>query len=157
MKSNNYPPLFKTSPLIYQPFPFYEKNLNPPFLQKVRKLKPSLFRKGGGRGGGCSNEREIHQYRGHGGPSKTLKFKCSCLIASTKFQSTTGAFHNLRLVSKYLILHSDVFALSILWMAYYYNDILRVRGMRVVAVTLVFSEGFVGRLKIYFYIVYWMF
>ena len=29
--------------------------------------------------------------------------------------------------------------------------------MRVVAVTLMVSEGFMGRLKIYFYIVYWMF
>ena len=52
------------------------------------------------------------------------KFKFSCLIASTKFQTTMGAFHNLNLVSKYLILHSNVFALSILWMVYYYNAIL---------------------------------
>ena len=157
MKSNNYPPLFKTSPLIYQPFPFYEKNLNPPFLQKVRKLKPSLFRKGGGRGGGCSNEREIHQYRGHGGPSKTLKFKCSCLIASTKFQSATGAFHNLRLVSNYQILHSDVFALSIPWIVYYYNGVLKHAGHEGCCCDFGGFWGFVGRLKIYFYIVYWMF
>ena len=35
-----------------------------------------------------------------------------------------GAFHNLSLVSNYQILHSNVFALSILWMVYYYNAIL---------------------------------
>ena len=35
-----------------------------------------------------------------------------------------GAFYNLRLVSKYQILHSNLFALSILWMVYYSNDVL---------------------------------
>ena len=70
----------------------------------------------------------IHQYRGHEGPSKTLKFKCSCLISLTKFQSTTGALHNQRLVSNYQILHSDVFSLSILWTVCYYNGILKRSG-----------------------------
>ena len=101
------------------------------FLQKVWKLKPSPspFRKGGV-GAWCSNYGEIHQYREHEGPSKTVKFKCSCLIAS-KFQTTTGAFHNLRLVNNYQILHSDVFALSILWTVYYYNSILKRVGHEV--------------------------
>ena len=35
-----------------------------------------------------------------------------------------GAFHNLSLVSNYQILHSNVFALSIMWMVYCYNAIL---------------------------------
>ena len=35
-----------------------------------------------------------------------------------------GAFHNLNLVSNYQILHSNVFALSMLGMVYYYNAIL---------------------------------
>ena len=52
------------------------------------------------------------------------KFKFSCLTASSKFQITIGAFHNLNLVSNYYILHSNFFALSILGMVYYYNAII---------------------------------
>ena len=42
MKSNNPPPLFKTTPLIYQPLPFYEKNLQPLFAKssKTQTLPP---------------------------------------------------------------------------------------------------------------------
>ena len=40
-------------PLFYQPFPFYGKNLNPPFFRKIWKLKPPpLLYKVGGAGSG---------------------------------------------------------------------------------------------------------
>ena len=72
----SYTPLLKTilPPLIYQPFPFNGKILNPLFLQKFRKLKPSPFYnggRGGGRGGqGGSNYEDIHQDCGQEKPWK---------------------------------------------------------------------------------------
>ena len=68
-----------------------------------------------------------------------------------------GAFHNLSLVSNYQILHSNVFALSILWMVYYYNDILLREKHKGCCCDFVVFEDLMGRLKIYFYIVYWLF
>ena len=43
---------------------------------------------------------------------KTLKLKFSCLIASAKFQTTVGAFHNPTLVSNYQTLYLNVFAVN---------------------------------------------
>ena len=33
--------------LFYQPFPWFGKNLNPPFFRKFRKSKPPLYKVGG--------------------------------------------------------------------------------------------------------------
>ena len=41
------PPLFRTTPLFYQPLLFYGKVLNPPFLRKFQKLNSPLCKKEG--------------------------------------------------------------------------------------------------------------
>ena len=43
---------------------------------------------------------------------KTLKLKFSCLIASAKFQTTMGAFHNPTLVSNYQKLYLNVITVN---------------------------------------------
>ena len=51
-----------------------------------------------------------------------------------------GAFHHSTVVGNYQTLYSNVFALSILGMAYYLSALLNVWGKRVVALILVVFE-----------------
>ena len=71
---------------------------------------------------------------------KSLTIKFSRLIASAKFQRAMGAFHHSTVVGNYQTLYSNVFALSILGMAYYLSALLNVWGKRVVALILVVFE-----------------
>ena len=107
-------PLFKTTPPFTKPSLFWEKSNPAKILQT--QTSPSVETRRGGGGG------RVLQLRRDSNLNSIFKF--SCLIASIKFQTTMGAFHNLSLVSNYQILYSNVFSLSILWMVYYYNAIL---------------------------------
>ena len=48
MKISDASPFFKTTPLFYQPLPFYGKNMNlsPPIFKKFWKLKPPIIKEG---------------------------------------------------------------------------------------------------------------
>ena len=75
---------------------------------------------------------------------KTLKLIFLCLTASPKFHSAIVAFHHPTLVGNYQALHSDVFALSILWIVYHLPVLLSVWGMRFIAVTWVVFEVYIA-------------
>ena len=68
-----------------------------------------------------------------------------------------GAFHNIGLVSNYQILHSNVFALSILWVVHYYNGMLVHVEHKGCWCDFGAFWVFNGETEDLFYIVYWMF